>query len=140
MAMGNKIFLDTSYLIALSNRKDSLYRRAKKISKTAQMENSNLYISQYIFLEFSTILRMKIGVKPANEFCLKIFSNIPTLSISDAIFKASWNLLKTVNNKNISFVDCSCAEIMKNYGIKKIATFDKHFGELQRDYNFKIIS
>lgn len=53
--------------------------------------------------------------------------------------QASWKIFQTINNKNMSFVDCSILATLKQEHIPYLLTFDKtDFAKLQKQYHFTL--
>ncbi len=131
-------FFDTSYICALYNSNDSQHKKAiqlkNKISKT-----THPWISNYIFLETVTILSQKIGKKDSVDVGKLMFSSnkFNFLQITPKLNLKTWLLFQQIENKNISYVDCNTAILMKEEKISKLVTFDKDFEKIQKRLNYK---
>jgi len=66
--MGIRIFVDTSAFIALFDRKDQYYRKAKAYFEAIRLESTQLSTSNYIIDETLTRIRIQNGHKVAVEF------------------------------------------------------------------------
>lgn len=124
--------LDTSFLIAVNNRDDQNYERAQSLkSHMRNKDFGQVYISDYVFDELFTFLRARafsetlmIGI--GNK--LLADEDIKLLQINTDIFLQSWDLFKKISG--LSFTDCTTVILVKQYGIKRIASFDSDFDRI----------
>lgn len=139
MAETNQIFVDSNFFVALFNPNDTQYAKALKISKYLDKNKIKLIISNYVFLEIVTVLSQKRGKKVSIDVgeYLQNVTNIKIIHIDEGLNQQTWNTFCAVQNKNISFVDCSTVVLMKAEGIEKLLTFDRdHFKKLQKIHRF----
>ncbi len=124
-----KIFIDTSALVALSNKKDIYHRDSIKKWDILLKASANLYITNYIFSETITLLRMRAGyhisVEAGDSLISSKFLNI--IYVNKAQELNAWRLYKKFLDKDLSFVDCISFSVMEELSIKKAFTFDEHF-------------
>ena len=123
------IFLDSSAIIAYKNADDINHKKAVNIF---QKLNAGEYgigvISEFVFLEVTTVLALRKSMEAAREVgnVLIEAKEIEIMKASE-VFERTWKLFSYQENTRFSFVDASnlaCMEIRK---IRKIATFDKDF-------------
>ena len=126
-----EIFLDTSFIISLFNRRDINHTKAKEIIlKTLEKNNGAVFIySDYIFDELITFMKIrkispsiiqKNGDKILNS---KLWMKVP---ISAMLFKKTWKKLKKFKDKTWSFTDVSSFVLMKELNIKYFLSYDDH--------------
>ena len=120
------IFLDANYIIALFIKEHEFHERANEINTiTAKKEK---VISRLVIAEVITVLNMKI--KASNKIKKRVYEQLNNNFdiIEDHYFydKAFENLLK-YDEKDLSLFDCVYMSLMRELGIKKIVSFDKHF-------------
>lgn len=140
--LNNKVFVDSNFFVALFNPNDSQYAKALKLSKYIDRENLQIIITNYIFLEVVTVLSQKRGKIVGNKVgeYLTTVNNIVTVHVDEELQRLTWQTFKTLENKDISFVDCSSAMVMKSEGISKLITFDtNHFKKLQKLHRFGFV-
>lgn len=137
------VLVDSNFLVAYFNRKDSLHQKASSISKNALFNASNVYISNYVFLETSTIIAQKVSKKASiliGDYILND-SSFKLLHIDAYLHKVTWEIFNNINKKNVSFVDCSLLAVIQEQEIDNLLTFDtKDFKSFQKKFKFKIIS
>lgn len=128
----NKVFIDSSALIAYLRQNDSCHERAVKIWEELKKEKAIFVLTNFILSEFLTIVRQRIGIKAAIEAGRlirrgKIFEKV---IINEILEEKAWEIFKKSRIKDLSFTDCTSAACMQKLKIKKIFTFDKHFKRL----------
>ncbi|MBI2645068.1 type II toxin-antitoxin system VapC family toxin [Candidatus Uhrbacteria bacterium] len=139
MATGERIFIDSNYLVALFNPADSLHIHAKKIATQLDITKRDFVVSNFIFLEIVTVLSLRQGRRSACEAGEYLHSpSIEMIHIDYVLQRETWNIFHSVQVKDVSFVDCSIIAVMYTEGIDTLLTFDSHFKKLQRDHRFKL--
>jgi len=124
------IFIDTNVIISYVNEDDSKHSEAKLLLKNIIEGDFGEYIiSDYIFDETVTICELRVNKDESIRLGNFLFENLNIIKITDKLFSDSWKIFK--ENNKLSFTDCSNIAIMKAFGIKKIATFDKSFNKIK---------
>ena len=121
-----KIFIDSSFLIALINENDSLHE--KSLQYLDLIEKNDCYISNLIINEVITVIGNKIDLKTAiSAFNLlyDIFHLIDEYENKD--FNSYVMLVYEKFNAKLSFTDSSVIVNMHNEGIENLLSFDKEF-------------
>lgn len=138
--MDNKIFVDANFFVALYSPQDSLHSNAEDLSKKLITGDSQLYLSNYIFSELTTVLSQRTSKEKAliaGEFLLKD-ENFTILFVDHDLQELSWEIFCETKKKNTSFVDCSTVAIMKAEGINSLLTFDQEdFAPLLKKHHLK---
>ena len=121
-----KIFIDSSFLIALINENDSLHE--KSLEYLDLIEKNDCYISNLIINEVLTVIGNKIDLKTAiSAFNLlyDIFHLIDEYENKD--FNSYVMLVYEKFNAKLSFTDSSVIVNMHNEGIENLLSFDNEF-------------
>lgn len=138
-----RVFADTNFFVALFNPGDSLHERALSSLKQIEDRGVALAISQYIFLEVTTVLSLRRGRGVAwavGEF-LRSDPRIEYIHGDEDIHEESWRIFKEISHKNMSFIDCSTLAVMHAEGIHVLLTYDtQDFGRLQKKFAFHFFS
>lgn len=124
------IFLDSSVIIAYKIKDDINHTKAVGIIKRID-EYGRIVVSEYVFAEVVTVLSMKESLKVAVDVGegLKNAKEVEILKL-EKLFEETWEIFRE-KGKYLSFVNCSSIAVMKNIGIKKIATFDRDFKDVK---------
>jgi len=139
-----KILIDSSYFCGLKNPKDGFHKNALYVAEVIEECKYEIVISNYIFLETITVLSQRLDKPEAVRFGknLKSQPNITVCHFTPKLDLKTWQLFQQIENKNVSYVDCSNIILMKEEKISKLATFDKDFKKIKKqiNFNFEIIS
>ena len=121
-----KIFVDSSFLIALVNENDSLHD--KSLEYVDLIEKNDCYISNLVINEVITVIGNKIDLETAlSAFDLinDIFHIINEYEIKD--FNSNTMLIYEKHGTKLSFTDCSIIVDMHYHKIENLLIFDKEF-------------
>jgi len=118
----DKVFVDASVFVALSNERDVHHKKALQMIK----ENlSSAITSDHVFDEVLSVVARKVNREKAIEIGKHILqAEIVVARTNEAVFQKAWQLFQ---KESLSFTDCTIIEFMNTAGMKKIATFDKGF-------------
>lgn len=125
-----KIFLDSSFLIALINNNDSLHKKALEYVKLT--EDNECYISNLIINEVITVIGNKLGLNVAissYDLLTSIFNIVNEYKLAD--FNSNVMLIYEIYNTKLSFTDSSIIHIMEKEGINNLLSFDKEFKRVE---------
>lgn len=125
-----KIFLDSSFIIALINDKDSLHKKALEYVELTEV--NECYISNLIINEVITVIGNKLGLSVAistYDLLNSVFNVVNEYAYFD--FNASTMLIYESYNTKLSFTDSSIIYVMENENIDNLITFDKEFKRVE---------
>lgn len=121
------IFLDASFLLAYFIETETEHKIATKIYE--KIKTNQLIISNSVILEVMTVSNIKIKV--SEEVLKTIFHELNNgeFGIIEDIpyINEGMDILLNYLPERIPLFDCIYMELMKQIGIEKILTFDKHF-------------
>lgn len=123
-----KIFLDTSFIVALVNDNDELHEKALQLKNRGILDQNDCYVSNLVISEVVTVVGNRLGSSISvltyslllelcfllNEYTNRNFNN-------DVMF-----IYEKYENK-FSFVDCSIIELMEENNINNLISYDKEF-------------
>ena len=121
-----RIFIDSSFFIALINQKDQYHDIALSLSN--EFNSVQKYLTEGILFELSNSLvkRFKEESIALIESIL-VSADVTLISNTSALFSEALKLYKKFPDKSWSLTDCYSFVIMNKYKIKDVLTFDKHF-------------
>jgi len=128
--MAEKIFLDTSFIIALAFDNDENNKSAVNLLNILQ---EDCYVNNSIVNEVVTVSNNKgdsTKAKKMFDFLIDNFIVINEYSIINYNSKTMVNFSK--HNGKLSFTDSGIITTMTEYNIKKLVTFDKAFRKENR--------
>lgn len=130
--MTKSVFIDSSGFIALVDKVDKRYTRAKELYETIKNEHAAIYTSVTVLSEVITRARYKLGTKVAQtllQFILKEekYGFLTILWIEKAELKIIGQIMKKFPLIELSFTDAHIYWLMKRYKISAIFSFDSDF-------------
>ncbi|RMD86426.1 MAG: PIN domain-containing protein [Calditrichaeota bacterium] len=124
--MGNRIFIDTMYVVALVNENDEYHKRATELSE--KYENSSFVTTEGVLLEIANVLARNYKEQAVEiiEYFLSS-DDVEIVHLNPTLFDKAFERYKTYLDKTWSLVDCISFEVMKEKGLIDALTGDKHF-------------
>ena len=131
------IFIDTGIFLALYDIDDRYHERSRQLIKNALKGNfGRLFTSDYILDEAITATFVRTRKHAIAVELGKYVIESPRISklvIDKETFDTSWKKFQTLNDKGLSFTDCTSIALSEKHGIKQLMSFDSGFdGLIQR--------
>jgi len=123
-----KIFIDTSFIIALINERDQYHNQA--LSVADQYDTQLLVVTDSVLLEVANALsrRYKFEAIQVIEDLLTS-EDVEVVCLTPELFDRAFQLYKTRQDKAWGLVDCISFIAMQDRGISIAFTFDQHFAQ-----------
>ena len=124
--MNKKVFLDTSFVIALINDKDQYHELAQQLAA--------VYLQRYLITTDAVLL--EIGNSLSKNFKTVAVESIKTLresaktevvEVNTALFEKGLAEYEKYNDKTWGLVDCISFVVMRENNVTDVLTSDKHF-------------
>lgn len=125
----NKVFLDTSYAIALSAINDVNHARAVALADEMEAANTHFVTSRAILLEIGNALS-RLRHRAAAISLLTALENDPKVKIipmSDDLYRRALEIFRDRVDKEWGLIDCVSFVVMKDEGLTEALTADHHF-------------
>jgi len=127
--MGTSIFVDTGWFKGLIDHKDDHRGDAVEILKDIVKDKIPLVTTNFVVDETFTLVRDKCGVNRAKKLFdwMQKFGaqmTIERVRVEDERRVWEWFWFDW---RELSYTDCTSFAVMERLGIKRAATFDKHF-------------
>ena len=124
--MPNRIFLDTSFVIALINHNDQDHNQAEALSY--RFENSPLVTTDAVLLEIGNALAKDFRVAAIETIrVLRSGKNTEIVEISPSLFEKGFETYQKCHDKDWGLVDCISFVVMWEGGLVEALTFDSNF-------------
>jgi uncharacterized protein len=121
-------FIDTSYLVVITHKRDRYHAEAVRISKV--LENPvRLITTEAILMEYGNMLS-QVNIREKAFRYIQILRNAPDteiVSIRPELFEKGLKEFGRYKDKEWGLVDCLSFIVMKEKGISHALTSDKHF-------------
>jgi uncharacterized protein len=124
--MKKQIFVDTLFITALVNQRDTYHKEAIRLVK--QLANQPLLTTDAVLLEVGNALSRHH--KPQAVEIIEQFidaEDIDIVPLSSILFEQAFSLYKTYQDKSWGLVDCISFVVMRKKGITQALTIDQHF-------------
>jgi len=124
-----KLFLDTSFLIALETADDQHHREASVHWENMTRSLPLLVTTSYVFDETVTFFNSRNRHPKAMEIgnLLLASPSVQLIHIDEALFHEAWRHFVQHEDEAYSLTDCASFVVMKKLRIRNALTFDKHF-------------
>jgi predicted nucleic acid-binding protein len=132
--MAIKIFVDTSFIIALVNVRDQYHEQA--LAMADEYENKFLVVTDAVMLEVSNALSRRYKAE-AIQIIEDFFEseNVEVVRLSPELFDRGFSLYKNRRDQTWGLVDCISFIVMQDRKMNIALTFDRHFAQA----GFKIL-
>jgi predicted nucleic acid-binding protein len=97
--------------------------------KTFAERNYRLAANNYVVVETFALIQSRLGIEIARQFNTNVMPNLQIAWIDEEQHRAIVERLFSANRRQLSLVDCSSFETMRQLGIEQVFTFDEHFRE-----------
>jgi predicted nucleic acid-binding protein len=125
----NKVFLDTSYAVALSATTDENHARAVELADELETSGTHFITTRAILLEIGNALS-KVRHRSAAVKLLTALENDPKVEIvaaSDELYRRAFETYRDRVDKEWGLIDCMSFVVMNDEGITDALTADHDF-------------
>jgi len=125
----NKVFLDTSYAVALSARTDENHKRAAELAEELEASGTYFVTTRVILFEIGNALA-KVRYREAAVRLLSALENDATVEIvpaSDDLYRRALEMYRDRADKEWGLIDCMSFVVMSDQELTDALTADKHF-------------
>ena len=124
--MPDRIFLDTSFVIALINERDQYHAQAEALS--FRFANSALQTTGAVLLEVGNALAKEFRAEAVNVInVLSHSARVEVAEIDSNLIEKGLAVYEKYADKKWGLVDCVSFVVMREAGITEALTFDKDF-------------
>ena len=124
--MPDKIFVDTSFILALINERDQYHDEAEKLSM--KFEEASLVTTVAVLLEIGNALASGFKKEAiAVISLLRDSSRVEVVELDARIFEKALESYEKFDDKAWGLVDCISFVAMQERGLTDVLTFDRDF-------------
>ena len=121
------IFADSSYFIAIADRRDQWHKRAVKISKNVDTE---LLVTNLVVAESVTAVGARGGGKAGLAVYEYISDNCEVVFVTRDMLEDAMDIYLKYDG-TLSVADAVTVLVMKKRGIKEVLSFDSDFDKVE---------
>ena len=128
----NRVFIDTSFVVALVNEKDQHHARASELSET--FDGQPLITTDAVLLEVGNAFARSFKKQAAEIIADFLTSDeVEVVNLDATLFQKAFELYRTHTDKAWGMTDCVSFVVMRERGVADALTSDKDFR--QAGYN-----
>jgi predicted nucleic acid-binding protein len=122
----NRVFIDTSFVVALVNEKDQNHARASELADL--FDGYPLITTDAVLVEIGNALARNFK-EQASEVIEDFLTSdeVEIVNINGALFQSAFGLYRTHKDKSWGMTDCISFIVMRERGIIDALTNDKDF-------------
>ena len=125
----SKVFLDTSYAIALAIEKDQYHQQALTLANAFEQQGQEVLTTWAVVIEIGNALASasyrKTGVAYINA--LRADPQVEIVPSSSLTLEAAYALYESRPDKEWGLTDCISFVVMQEHGVTDALTADRHF-------------
>ena len=125
------MLIDTSALHALNYVRDDNHRQATAYFQSI-IGRIKPVLTEWIFIETMNLTKARLGPAYAIGYGrqLKASRAFFPLILTDIDKQATWEIFAGYQDKDWSYVDCSCLAVARRLKINRVFAFDHHFQQM----------
>jgi predicted nucleic acid-binding protein len=126
-----RLFLDTSFVIALRMARDQNASKAREQWERCRVQRDQFLTTSLVLAEVAAFLNTR-GHHADLAETGRLLTYSPTVRFiwaDEVLLRAGWNLLLSRPDKRWSLADCVCFALMNREGVSEALTFDEHFAQ-----------
>ena len=125
----NRVFLDTSYAVALSAGRDERHKRAVELADELEAANTHFVTTRAILLEIGNALsRLRHRAAAISLLtALENDSKVEIVPLSEDLYNRALERYRDHVDKEWGLIDCVSFVVMNDKGLTEALTADNHF-------------
>lgn len=129
LLLPSEVFLDTSFVVALTVRDDANHAAAQALSRAVRDAGAQLVTTEAILLEIgNTFSKLHLrGAAVTLNSALRGDPHVTVLPFTDELIARAWGLFGERPDKDWGVIDCLSFVVMTDLGITAALTADIHF-------------
>lgn len=129
MILPPKVFVDTSFFVALLNSRDAYHQAALSIQAQLDKQKVRKVTSEYILIELGDGFS-RLQYRPLASRLIRLLQRDPTFTIvptTTDVFQKAVRLFDNRSDKEWGLTDCTSMIIMDDWKLDAVLTADHHF-------------
>lgn len=123
------VYVDTSAFLAVLNPNDQFHPEAARIWRELITNEITPVCSNYVIVETIALVQSRMGIAAVDAFVNSIQPSLQVEWVSESEHASGVHLLRTLNRRRLSLVDCVSFIQMQRLGIQQVFAFDPHYSE-----------
>lgn len=123
----NRVFIDTSAILALLIGSDKTHGQAKKAFDSLSARQAILTTTSYILVETYALLGRRVGLTAVTGFRKDFAALLDVIWIDGELHEKALDLLIQRSSRDLSLVDAASFVVMRQQRIDEAFAYDRHF-------------
>jgi len=123
------VYCDTSALYALLDRADANAADAARAWEAMAAESASLVTTNYVVVESVALTQVRLGTEAVKALRAFLDPFVTVHYVDAALHLASLEQVVSMSRRAVSLVDCASFAFMRQHGITRAFTYDRHFRE-----------
>ncbi len=123
------VFVDTSALFAVLDAGDACHMKAAQAWRKLVTDAIPLLTSCYVLVETHALVQHRLGMAAVRALSANLLPLIEVHWIAEDLHARAVSSLLLLDRKRVSLVDVSSFEIMRQRGISRCFSYDRHFDQ-----------
>lgn len=129
MKAGERVYLDTSGIVAFMDADDEFHGMAKAAWKDVLSTQGSLLTTDFVRLESWSLIQRRLGIEAVEDFYRTILPQCRVDPVGEDGFELLAGQVILGRRRSLSLVDLSGFACMRRHGIHRALAFDRHFSE-----------
>lgn len=131
MTTSTPVFVDSSALMALLDRKQEKHDDAKRVWSVLLTDEFRLVTSNCVVVETCQLIQRRIGIGAVFAFSTDLLPVLEVVWVDTETHNAGLTAVLAAGERRLGIVDCTSFEVMRREKIRYAFTFDAHFESRQ---------
>lgn len=127
MTTSTPVFVDSSALMALLDRRQANHDRARRAWSVLLTDEFRLVTSNYVVVETCAMIQRRIGISAVFAFTADLLPALEVVWVDTDTHNAGLTAVLAAGERRLGVVDCTSFEVMRREKIRYAFTFDGHF-------------
>ncbi len=122
-------FLDTSALLALLDGDEKDHAACAATWRALLVADERIVTTNYVLVETFALVQRRLGLNALQVLCADFLPLIETIWLDRETHEVAVGALLSAARRKLSLVDCVSFDVMRQRGVGKAFTLDRHFEE-----------
>ena len=122
-------FVDTSAILTVANRDDPRYDCVDPVWRELCQSPEDLVTTSYVLLESFALMQRRVGVEAVRALHEEVVPALTVVWVDESLHAVGIEALLTAGRRHLSLVDCVSFAVMRQIGIDRAFTLDRHFAD-----------
>ncbi|MBE3519206.1 MAG: type II toxin-antitoxin system VapC family toxin [Firmicutes bacterium] len=123
------VYVDTSAFLAVLDASDQCHPRAARVWRELLQSGVSLACSSYALVETCALIQRRLGMEALRAFREDVYPILTVFWVDARTHESAADAVLAANRRELSLVHCVSFLVMRQNGLKKVFTFDRHYVE-----------